>query len=168
MNLAEFPVVTLDTWEMEFGGYGALMRSQHNWMRRVREKHGADSDWGGYDEHLMGVLGELAVAKWLDRCWTGGWGDFRKIDVGNCVNVRATKYLHGPYLRLHPADPDIPHALALTVRNQLPAVQLLGFMPAGEGRRLVKFEDKFNNNRPAYWVPLDLLKPMTRLRADLS
>jgi len=156
--MSEF--VTLAPWEVELARYGADQRALTARRHRTRDKYGANTAEGGFDLHYPGMLGELAVAKYLNLAWTGGWGDYETIDVGGCVEVRATERTANYSLILHDDDDGaLPFVLAV-VNVKSPVVELVGWRRALHGKRGEYFR---KGARPAYFVPVSVLEPMRAL-----
>jgi hypothetical protein len=157
-------VQELGPGELELCAYVAHRRSIYNFIKGIREKHGAATEFGGYEYHLIGCIGECATAKYLNLYWTGSeLGDVRQIDVGGCIQVRATD-TNGHRLRLHDSDSDVlPFVLAYVISSSLPRVGLMGWLRAKAGKRKEYWTDP-GTGRPAYFVPNEMLEAMTDLR----
>lgn len=115
---------------------------------------GADIEW-------MGMLGEMAVAKYTNRFWTSAGGDIGCPDTGD-YEVR-TVGGENYRLILHRDDhDDMPYVLAWVSRVRLPFVILKGFLFARDGKRQEWWQDP-NTGRPAFFVPNENLLPMSAL-----
>jgi hypothetical protein len=156
-------VVTLTRWDEELAFYAAMQRTMKNVLDNVAEAHGADTPWGGFDWNLMAILGEIGCARYFNLTWTGGWGAYNLIDVGERLEVRSRQAPHHHVL-LHKKDPDhMPVVSVIVVREQLPRVLVSGWMMIKDGKQEKYWGDKARNNRPCYWVPPDLLRPIEEL-----
>lgn len=82
-------------------------------MERKRE-YGRSTDHGGSSKRgteqrladtKFGLMGEIALARYLDRPWTPGGIAVSRGDVSNFIEVRATQYSSG-HLLIYQADKD--------------------------------------------------------------
>ena len=152
----------LSRFEIEFASFVGMQRTAERMYTSSKHAHGADGSKGLFDTNLSGAIGEYAVCKYLDCNWSQQPDNMKVPDVGGMVEVRSTPHSDG-LLRLHDKDPDqLPFALALT--HELPTVHLVGWIISKDGKRPEYFADRWNNKRPAYWVPQDKLMPMHHLK----
>ena len=155
-------VIELSKMEFEFASFVGLQRTTARVYGGSLHAYGADVSKGLFDSNLGGALAEYAVAKYLGCYWSQQPENMRLPDVGGIVEVRSTPHADG-LLRLHDRDKDeAPYVLALTY--DLPKVYLVGWMTGAAGKDARFFGDKWNNNRPAFWVPQSELSPMEDLR----
>lgn len=157
-------VVTLTPFEVELAGFVATRRVVYNLENKAKPKWGQRAEFGAFDSHFPGCLGEIATAKYLDRYWTGGGniGDYGLPDVSDCIQVRARIDLEHRLL-LHPEDNDVePFVLATVLRKCLPRVQLSGWLRALDGKSRIHWKE--HTGRPAFFVPETELLPMERLK----
>lgn len=113
----------------------------------------------GFDLHIEGCAGELALAKHLNRYWNGAFGDLDVADVGQRWQVRATHYATGHLLLHEPDNNDHPFVLAIV---NLPYVRLAGWILARDGKQK-HFWKELQNERPCYCVPQKTLCDMETL-----
>lgn len=122
----------------------------------------ADAGKFGYDGstldlHLKGCLGEIALAKALNRYWTGaGTGYYDDDDVGQ-IQVRVTRHDHGCLLvRPNEGHLEAPWVLVVGV---FPNYSVRGWLWGYEAR-----QDKYlrapADREPAYFVPQPDLRPI--------
>jgi len=154
--------VTL-TWSevMQAAQVGVLRQVQN--LRLQREPRYGAGDAGGWEKNIVGTLGEMAVAKWLNQFWSGALGDLKAADVG-LLQIRAT--VHGTHLLLHPADAD--EQIFILVTGLPPVLRLCGWCRGREGKQQRYWRD-LAGGRPAYCVPQAALRAMaqiSRLRAE--
>lgn len=157
-------MVTIELSRMEFehASFVGLQRCAARMYGGSAHAFGAVGAKGLFDFNIGGALAEYAVAKYLDCNWSQQPENMRIPDVGGTVEVRSTPHENG-FLRLHDADKDgLPYVLALT--NDLPKVTLVGWITGELGKNKRFWNDKWNNNRPAYWVPVGELHEMPDLR----
>lgn len=114
--------VTLTEAEVRAAVLTAAERQIENLWKRRQHAYGAE-DGIGWQMHIEGCLGELAVAKWKNRYWNGSLGDLKAADVGR-LQVRATTHDTGR-LALHPKDSDGDAFILVT--GQPPTLTLRGW-----------------------------------------
>lgn len=154
--------VELSKAERALAGFAGVMRQTKNTGRAHADGYGGT----GYGIHVEGALGEVAVAKYLNRYWVAVVDDFRALDgdVGARVQVRTNTYTGpDPYLRVYPRDHD-DHAFVLVVADD-PRYRLVGWAWGGEAKRDEWFS-RLRADRPAsYHVPSEFLRPVETLDA---
>jgi hypothetical protein len=150
--------------EVALAAQRGLSRCLHNLKDGRKDANGAEQVAGiGADMHIMGAIGEAAVAQHYGIEWKPM--EFGGVDVGR-FEVRATDYKLGR-LVLHPGDrADCPYILARL--NKLPVVVLVGWMLGRDGMAAEWWGEcnpERPNKRPAFWVPNDRLRDMEELKA---
>jgi hypothetical protein len=140
------PVISLSPSEILQASMMGVMRQVQNLKARRNDAYGAQTQ-NGWQMHVEGALGEMALAKYLD-VYLGGTGTLRAADVGDC-DVRTTS---GPNNRLilHPNDPDDRVFWLLTGQNGKYTVR--GNILGAEGKKQQFWKDPAGG-RPAYFVP---------------
>lgn len=132
-------------------------RNLRNHLERRRDAHNLVS--AGWDEHITGALGELAVARALGLDWnTMSFAHRHDGDVGG-FEVRATLHDDG-HLIVYRDDPD--HRWFYLVTGRPPALEVHGSIMGSRAK-----DDRWWNRRardPSYWIPQDALHPITRAR----
>jgi hypothetical protein len=117
---------------------------------RNADNHGptADSAWG---LHIVGTLGEMAVAKMLGIYWPEDFGrlDTHTGDVGP-YQVRATLRTSG---RLIVHDDDDDEAIFYLVTGMPPVLTVQGWL-TGRDAKQRQFRTDPVGGRPAYFVPV--------------
>jgi hypothetical protein len=149
--------VTLTSYELALGAFAGSMRQVENVKRGRRASYGAghDNDW---QLNIEGVLGEMALAKFLGIYWSGK-GEFRGPDLGGEIEVRTNARDNGDLI-LHPKDLDDRPFWLLTGRSGSYVVR--GWLLARDGKRPEYWRDPVGG-RPAFFVPQSVLKPPTQL-----
>jgi hypothetical protein len=146
--------VSLTSFELEIAALIGSRRQIQNLYALRTDAHGAEPD-RGWQYHLEGAAGEMAVAKWRDRYWNGNLGNLKADDVGT-VQVR-TRSRHDYCLLLHKTDhDDKPY---ISVSGLAPHFVLRGWIWGREGK-LEKYWSDPKGGRPAYFVPQSVLRPM--------
>lgn len=137
-------VVTLTETEVMFAGFIASARHAQNVVVGRRETYGAAGN--SIEPHFIGALGECAVAKHLDRFWSGSLGDLKASDVGR-IQVRASTHKN-PSLILHDRDNDDDVFILVSITGH--TATLHGWLYARDGKR-PEYWQTFTG-RPAYFV----------------
>ena len=138
-------VVTLDEGELYDAGAKALRRQCQNLTLGRKDAHGLKG--AGWNEHLVGALGEAAVAKYFNVWWSGAIGRLKAADVGRLQVRTRTENWH--QLILHKTDPDDDYYLL--VHYDAPRFGLVGFMKGRDGKRDEFWQTK--TGRPCYFIP---------------
>lgn len=146
--------ISLTSAEIMLGATAGVMRQVENLKNNAKPFYGAgrENDW---QLNIEGVLGEMALSKYLNIYWKGK-GKMRAPDVGD-VDVRTTPHASG-HLILHPNDPDDRLFYLLTGVNGNYTIHGSILGRAGKQDRWIKDP---TGGRPAYFVPQDALKPAT-------
>lgn len=133
--------------------------------RQIKGMNKPDRNGGtginGWQFHIVGACGELAVAKYYNDYWDGALGDFGAADVGK-LQVRTTSWRGGD-LCLHKYDKD-EEAFILVQQHTPTVFRIAGWIYARDGKLEEYWGDKFKTKRPAYWVPESRMRPMNELR----
>ena len=154
--------VEISKMEYEFACFVGIQRSSARIFSGSAPAYGADLVKGQFDMNLSGAIAEYVVAKYLGCYWSYRPEDMRFPDVGGAVEVRSTPHAEG-YLRLHDRDKnEAPYVLVLT--HEMPRLHLAGWILGADGKVQDFFSDKWNTNRPAYWIGQDKLLPMSALK----
>ena len=136
-----------------------------NMMQGRKPRYGAPSNFGTATALcLVGLIGELAVAKAMNKFWMGNIGHHGTTDVGgqNGFEVRTFED-ENKNLILHPHDADEKKFVAASVQN-LPQVNLIGWCYGHEGKHPL-FWQEFTG-RPCYFMPKRALRPMDTILDD--
>lgn len=151
------PIVTLTSAEMTLVHMVAGLRQVSNEAMARRDAHGASVELG-LDGHIQGAAAEAAVAKYLNRWWSGALNNLGAADVGQHLQVRSTQHEKG-CLILHRPDPD-DHYFILAV-GRAPTFRLAGWIRAAAGKDESFWRDP-KGGRPAFFVPQSALERMKR------
>jgi hypothetical protein len=140
-----------------------VTRQIDNLRNRRVNRYGATDD-EAWRLHIEGAAGEMAVAKYIGKFWSGNLGNLRAADVGDHLQVRTRA---GGYtsLILHPSDPD--DDIFVLVMGRAPSFCLQGWLRGGQGKHQSYWRDPAGG-RPAFFVPLDVLEPIATLKAALG
>lgn len=150
--------VNLTIEELKVAAHIGVLTAFYDMEHDYPDKHGIPKD-RVWDADIYGAFGEMAVAKHFGYYWVGHIGDFKCPDVGP-YEVRWTAcYSRAKmFLRINEGKgyPDRPYILTTGWGKQM---YLMGW---AYGWEVMKYEveDKFNNDRPAHWMPLADIHPM--------
>lgn len=152
------------TWrEIQIAGGVSVSRITRHLALADKPKWGQALDRLHSDDNWQGSIGECATAKYLGTYWAGVSPG--TIDA-SIADVRAVR-VKGHRLTLHPEDEDgLPMVLALVERQLLPVVHLAGWIMGRDGKVPEFWTDPTGTGRPAFFVPVDRLRPMAELKAS--
>lgn len=149
--------ITLAPHEMAIAAWVGVRRNIESRRRGLPDKHGLSGE--GWNEHIEGAGGELAVAKMLNLYWDGSINTFKRADLAG-VQVR-TRSHHGYDLLVRPDDS--PEDAFVHVTGRMPHYRIHGWMTGAEA-----MQDRWmahHGDRPAaYFVPRSELRPIQTLR----
>lgn len=147
--------------EVELNPSEMLVASSVGCMRHIaavkagrHDKHGAAS--GGWQIHIEGALGELAVAKCLGRFWSGAINTFKDADIGTRIQVR-TRSRHDYDLIVREDDGDSD--LFVLVTGVAPSYRVKGWLSGKEAKNPAWLASH-GNREPAFFVPASALRPI--------
>lgn len=156
--------VTLSLDEINAGARVGIARQIQNIERGRAQKaqHDPSKDW---IDHIEGALGELAVAKWLDRFWSGRLGKMKAADVGPYdVRTAIRKDRPARYrLIIRETDPEDRPFVLVIGRNG--SYEIVGWIYAGNGKKPDYWQDPTGERDPAFFVPRSALWDPARLFA---
>jgi len=153
-------VVDLTEHEQQFAYFVACQRLAQNVTKRRVNKHGRAID--SLDDHARGCISEMALAKRLDRFWSGAVGNLKAKDVGE-LQARGTYYQNGGLI-VHPAPDDSPDDRYFLVTIQHLRCCIVGWQWGRVAMDPKYWDDGVSpgskmRNRPAFLVPQDALEP---------
>lgn len=145
--------VTLTWPEMRLAAAVGIERAIQGMEKKFSPRYGCglEENWR---LNIEGAAGEMALAKFLSRFWSGNLGDLKADDVGQ-LQVRTSRRPNAD-LRLHPDDNDDKAFILLT--GVAPSFIVRGWLWAREGK-LDKYWRDGAQGRPAFWVPQSDLRP---------
>lgn len=150
--------IRLTFYEVMSAALVGTMRQVDNLKKGKRHRYGTDNA-DSWTKHIEGACAEMALAKHLGLFWSGNVGDHDAPDVAG-FQVRQTAYATG-HLMLHPDDKD--HEIFVLATGTAPKFVLRGWLLAGDGKHEQHWRDPTKQNKPAYFVPQNLLHGMTSL-----
>ena len=150
--------VELTLFELTRAAHVGVSRVIDNFNNKRRPRYGETSRNSVWEEHIIGAIGECAVAKYFNLYWNGSLGDIHAKDVGKFqVRTRAREIDN---LLLHPEDKDEDIFIAVIVSGRI--VKIAGWIFGSNGKKPRFWAEKVKG-RPCYFVPNSALKPMENL-----
>jgi hypothetical protein len=129
-----------------------VMRQVQNLKRGRADAYGASTSMG-WQYHIEGAMGEMAVAKAFNLYWNGNLGNLSAGDVGD-IQVRTSSRTNGDLI-MHPRDRDKDRFILVTGGNG--DYNLRGWVLGSEGKLQEYWRDPAGG-RPAYFVPQGKLR----------
>ena len=131
----------------------AIKRQDDAIAKRRHARYGNPTD--DYEAHIIGAMGELAVAKALKIEWDGNFGDLGAADVGS-YQVRSTKHAGGGLI-VHPGEKGV----FILVTGKDGVYDIRGWAMAGDVQNPLYWKGGWS--RPAFLMPQIALNPMHSL-----
>lgn len=149
--------IRLTPAELKLAAQMGCMRQISNLYKDRRDAYGCPLTIG-WQVHIEGCAGELAVAKHLNLFWNGNFENLNADDVGR-FQVR-TADSHNRRLILHDKDQD--DRIFILVTGMSPSFLIQGWIRAADGKQSRYWTDPAGG-RPAYFVPKGDLNPMSEI-----
>lgn len=149
--------VTLTWHEVRMAAEIGLIRQIQNLSNGRKDRFGCSPD-EGWGPHIEGACGEMAVAKAFGIFWSGALGNLKADDVGK-LQVRTRSKSHYELI-LHPDDYDDRPFVHVT--GLAPEFVIVGWIIGRDGKRTEFWGDPAGG-RPAFFVPVKVLRPLTEL-----
>jgi len=145
--------------EMLYGALVGCTRQIDNvWKPNLKNTYDAPPEQA-FQFHVLGALGEMAVAKHYDLFWSGALGDYKAHDVGG-AQVRTTAKPDG-CLIVHARDAD-SDPFIFVVQDKW-NFWLRGWI-LGKDAKQLRFWRTQGVRTPAFFVPQDALLPIEELQ----
>jgi hypothetical protein len=154
-------IVTLSLAEMLAGSNVGIIRRYESWKRHHKPSNGIPDDQFGCGVQVEGALGEIAVAKAIDRYWDMSVNTFKRADIGEKIQVR-TRSKHSYDLIIR--DNDNPNHVYVLVTGVGPEFYIRGWCYGHEGVK-EEYASRYGGYDLAYFVPQSALRPF-RLKTD--
>lgn len=138
---------------------------------RIQVNGGTDKGGKDWQSHIVGCLGEMAVAKFLKRFWSATVGRIDQGDIGDDYEVRTRDAdRKGPDLVMTPKDKreksNVPYILVhvdYPIEGRAPVFRLMGWFTPTEGCVDKYFQEKKTPGKSLWYVPPGDLFPMSEL-----
>ena len=151
-------VVELNSDELTAGA--AVGARRHISALHRPDKNFPDDDNLRWQTHIEGALSEIAVAKYLNRYWTG-CGLQSRFDVG--VEGLQVRSILNPSYGLVLRESDAYEDAYLLVHAQAPRYTLLGWLRGSEGKCDYWLRSNERADKPFWIVPVQGLRPVESL-----
>ncbi|HWP39514.1 hypothetical protein [Fontivita pretiosa] len=158
LNWPQFEPVTLQPYEIQMAAAVGVRRQIEALARGLPDHHGARHD-SGWQYHIEGACGELALAKFLNLYWDGSVNTFRRPDLGSCIQVR-TRTRHDYDLIIRDGD-DLRHLFVL-VTGSCPHYAIRGYLPGQSVLGRSDWRQSYGGREVAWFVPAAALRPVPR------
>lgn len=149
--------IDLTPGEILQGAMIGVLRQCQNLQKNRPDRYGGEK-MGAWQIHIEGALGEMAVAKALNKYWSGNLGNLDAPDVSR-LQVRTTQGENNRLI-VHPTDPDDDWFVLVIGKNGV--YELKGCIKGIDAKREQFWRDP-EGGRPAYFVPQQALAPLTVL-----
>ncbi|CAB4197130.1 hypothetical protein UFOVP1304_4 [uncultured Caudovirales phage] len=149
--------ITLTPPEMMIASQVGCMRHISAVKAGLTDKHGASP--GNWQVHIDGALGEIAVAKALDRFWSGSVNTFKAADIGANIQVR-TSQRHDSRLIVRHDDSD--DDLFVLVTGIAPDYRVRGWISGADAKQDQWLANP-HNREAAFFVPESALHPISSI-----
>ena len=147
--------VTLTELELDIAAHIGIRRRIESVAHRRIDDATKRTPW---ETDIVGAIGELVVAKFLNIYPDLRLGTFKLPDIGQ-LQVRATSYAEG-CLIVHTYDPpDDLYALVVGVKGQPMSFRVAGCLRGYEAIQPQWFTSKTTGREPQYFVPQAALRP---------
>lgn len=152
-------IVRLTNSELFVAHTVAGMRIAFSFKAHLRDKFDNGDEGRGSDyHHVRGARGEIAVAKAFNLYWPPAFGEFDRVDVGDCLQVRTVDTAFKP-LTIRARDKD-KCPFVLVDASACPIMRLVGWIMPADARRDEWKADPNGSKSPAHFVPRDALLDM--------
>lgn len=162
-------IVNLSDQELRYITAVAARRTSLGEQRRPVDDKRGTPNLARNTVDLIGCIGELVVAKGLDRYWSSAGADewYQDDDV-NGIEVRCTQYPNGS-LWVYPEDKDdAPYVLVvpLVYSKDEPARQwrIAGWVTGAQAKKHGWYGSMSPGRPDSYWLAQDALTPISLLR----
>ena len=159
MDVSQAVEYRLTGSEMNLAAIAGVQRALDAVRRGRKGRYGAENG-AGFDYDVCGCIGELAVAKHLNRYWNGNFLDLDAADVDRDYQVRASLF-DGPRCGMFLHSPDKDHQPFIGCFVRLPSVWVMGWVFGREGKLDPYW--RADLKRPAFVVPYPDLHPISSL-----
>lgn len=150
--------VTLTPREVAYAATAGIYRYMAA-VRRQRPQMEGQPARGRWDTDIEGCCAEMALAKCLDRYWSGA---SETGDVGR-YEVRSSPYPDAHLIILERDADDAPFVL---VTGNAPDFQVRGWILGRDAKRDHYYRGGACGHKPAYWVPQSALEPISELLSE--
>jgi hypothetical protein len=141
--------------ELYQAAFVGCQRQIMNLFAEREDRYGHDPE-KGWQDHIEGSAGEMVVAKWRNKYWSGNIGNLKADDVGRAQVRTAAKHSH--CLIVH--DYDLDERPFVIVTGLAPNFVIRGWIYGGEAKQERYWSDPTRKGRHAFFVPQSALRPI--------
>ena len=155
------PFITLTDSEVRLAIQVGGLRRWTAIQEGLADKAGRPNDWTA---DIEGAAGEIAYCKFAGLYWPAGNKTFSEPDAGTGQREVEVKTAWNEELPIYPSIPDSRKVILVTGR--IPAFKVIGWILAGDGKKLVRPSNKGKGYQDAHFVQgwqLHTYDPVTRL-----
>lgn len=154
--------VSIDTIEFKTAIGVAADRAIQSITRNNKDSLSKKNWLDNLTTHIVGCIGELAVAKVLNITWNRSVGTYKsQADLGGRLEVR---HRSNPEFQLIIRDNDKDDSIYILSRGMPPgAIEIVGWIYGHMGKKEEYKKDPGGYGRPAYFIPDNVLQPMESL-----
>lgn len=149
--------VTLTNFEIFQAAMVGAKRNIEAKIRRLPDKHGFKGN--GWDAHIEGACGEIAVAKVLNVFWNGSINTYKQLGDVSGLEVRTRSDLNYDLII---RDGDNSEAIYVLVVGRCPTYRVIGWLRGGDGKK-AEYRQTYGDRPGAYFVPQSALRPIEEL-----
>jgi len=150
-------VVSLSPFEMMLASQVGMRRQIEAIQKGLPDRHGYDGD--GWNVHIEGAGGEMAVAKALNRYWNGSFNTFQAGgDVGSLQVRTRSREDYDLLVRESDRDDDI----FVLVTGKIPRFVVWGWL-YGRQAKQPEWRKDYGGRPAAYFIPKEGLNPISHL-----
>lgn len=162
---ATYVTVRLEWYEAELAAYVGARRQLES-LKRGSKENTRHSTASAIDNHVQSAGAEKAVAKRLNIDWGATINTFQSgpADCGRAVEVRWRRMDYELKVRQTDAD----DRYFILARGEMPEYILVGWIQGRDAKKAEWLKDPGGYGKPNYFVPDDLLRPMSELRPSLA
>lgn len=153
--------ITLNWHECEMAVQVGVRRQLSSLSKNSRPGEGYEGS--GWDIHIQGALGEMAVAKALNVYWSGSVNTFAACDLPGLQVRTRSRHWYDLIVRSRDSD-DEPFIL---VTGECPTFTVHGWI-YGRDAKKPKWLREYGNRPAAYFVPQGALRPLKALNKRVS
>jgi hypothetical protein len=151
------------TWrEVRLAAFAGIDTNIMDIYKGFRDRYGASTDENGWQKHIVGAIGEFAVAKALNQYWPGADMELAARGDVSRLQVRSTTRRDG---RLIVNRTDRDDAAFILVTGVPPKLTIPGWIEGAAGKNEAWWQTY--NGRSAFFVPQSALQPLGSLVATV-
>lgn len=154
--------VSIDTVDFKTAINVATERTIQSILRNNKDSLSKKNWIDNLTTHIVGCIGEIAVAKGLGIQWDRSVGTYKnQADLGSNIEAR---HRSNPGFQLIVREDDKDSSVYILSRGMPPdRVEVVGWIKGSDAKRPEYLKDYGSYGRPAYFVPDDKLLPIENL-----